>query len=138
MQPQTQFCSISKFLEYYKVLVSVYCISFRDKMAQGLRASYTSLNSNVHQPPGFLPRTHRKAARCSQQICRAHSLDSVDAGSESEEDKRLSRELDLQISKKIDPQRNAKLADHLNLLWSVSQVRIEASEAPFLAICVIL
>jgi hypothetical protein len=51
-------------------------------------------------------------------------MDSVDAGSESEEDKRLSRELDLQISKKrVDPLRNAKLADHLNLLWSVSQVR---------------
>jgi hypothetical protein len=91
-------------------------------MAQGLVS--TKINYTIGQPPGALgvSRTQRKARRCSQYSCKAHSMDSIDAGSE-EEDKKLSRELGLQISKKIDPLKNAKLADHLNLLWSVSQVR---------------
>jgi hypothetical protein len=38
-----------------------------------------------------------------------------------EDDKALSREFS-QFSKKVDPLKNAKLADHLNLLWSISQV----------------
>ena len=93
-------------------------------MVQGLAT--TNLKSNVQPPPplGSL-RTQRKAARCSKHSCKAHSLDSIDTG--DEEDKRLTRELESQISKRIDPLKNAKLADHLNLLWSVSQVKTNFS-----------
>lgn len=85
--------------------------------------SLTSTKLNVIlQPPVALglQRTQRKAARFSKHNCRADSLNSMDNGSD-EDDKSLCREFS-QVSKKVDPLKNAKVADHLNLLWSISQV----------------
>lgn len=52
----------------------------------------------------------------------------MDGGSE-DEDTKLVREFEM-LKNKIDPQNNAKLAAHLNLIWSVSEVCFNSREKP--------
>ena len=79
--------------------------------------------TKISSASGFIPqRPAFPQPRVRKCIVRAQAADNMDGGSE-DEDTLLGRELD-QLKNKLDPQNNAKIAQHLNLMWSASQVRL--------------
>ena len=75
---------------------------------------------------GGLLRGQQPASRRNKYSQVVRGLGSVDGGSE-DEDTKLVREFEI-LKNKVDPQNNAKLAAHLNLIWSVSEVCYIRSE----------
>ena len=114
--------SLAVALEHNNVLLNLNSVNKSTKtavectMAQGL----TSLANLGNFGGRARLRTPQEVTSRRKYCVRVHGLGSLDAGSE-DEDVKLTREFESQV-RKVDPQSNAKLAQHLNLLWSVSEV----------------
>ena len=96
-------------------------------MSQGLGVSVHSTTVGV-RPRSQLELVRSRKVR--KYSVRVNGAGSVDYGTE-DEDIRLIREFE-SLKNKVDPQNNVRRAAHLELLWSMSEVRLHIISTLFL------